>query len=216
MKPSNKILLIFFTILVSINLYAEWSDWQQLIFFSKPLLLTTLSLYFFLATQKNPSTFRTSILGGLIFSIAGDVFLMFVENDPQSQQYFLFGLGSFLITHLCYLWAFLKFPSEEKGWLTKRPWVIMLFFLFLVGNMIFLWPDIPEAMRIPVVVYSMAIISMTMTCLNLANKIPTATFQFLFLGVLLFVLSDNIIALNKFKSDQLSICLLYTSPSPRD
>jgi len=205
MKPLPKILLIIFSILVAINLYAEWSDWKQLIFFSKPLLLTTLSLYFFLATQKNPSTFRNLILVGLIFSIAGDIFLMFVENDPESQQYFLFGLASFLITHICYLFAFIKFPSEQKGWLTKRPWVVILFIVFLIGNMMFLWSDIPDPMRLPVLIYSITIVSMTMTCLNLANKIPSVLFKILFIGVLFFVLSDNIIALNKFKSNQLSI-----------
>ena len=200
MKPTGTApLLILFLLLCLINLYAEWSYNSNLIFLSKPLLLTSLAIYFYRSSLASSSTFRNFLLLGFLFSIAGDSFLMFVENEPKSPSFFLYGLGSFFITHLCYLYAFLKWPSNSKGWLQQNPLWLVLFLLFLLGNCLFLWPDIPTVLRLPVVFYSTAIVTMAAACTNLAGKMPKSAFQLLLTGVLLFVLSDSLIALNKFK-----------------
>ena len=46
---------------------------------------------------------------------------------------------------------------------------------------------------------------MAITALNLKTKLPSGIFFILFFGVLLFLFSDSIIALNKFKSNDLQI-----------
>lgn len=201
----KKILLLLFFLLSVINLCAEYLGNSLLIFTTKPLLLSLLSIYFFISRNHLPTPFKKYILAGLVFSIAGDTFLMFVENSTGYEHFFLFGLGSFLFTHICYLVGFLSFPGTIKGWVSDRPWTILFFAAYLVGNCIFLWSDLPADLKIPVVVYSTAIIAMTAAALNLKGKIPTLAFQILITGVILFVCSDSIIALNKFKSSQLSL-----------
>lgn len=201
---NQKFILLFF-ILCLLNLFGEYHYNSTLIFATKPLLLSTLSIHFFLNSTTLPSTFRKAILGGLIASIAGDTFLMFVENKEGYEHFFLLGLGSFLITHLLYLFGFSSFPSQVKGWVAQRPWMLFFFVAYLLANCIFLWPDLPKNLKVPVIVYSTAIVAMTVAALNLKGKILAPAFQLLIAGVLLFVCSDSIIALNKFKSTQLSL-----------
>ena len=201
----KKILLPLFFLLCLINLIAEFQGFIVLIFFTKPLLLTVLAVYFFLHSEALPRPLRYYILAGLLWSVAGDTFLMFVENRPGYEHFFLFGLGSFLITHLCYLRGFLSHPQWKKGWVAQRPWLLALFLLYLLGNSLFLWPDLPNSFKLPVLIYSAAIIAMTAAALNLKGLMASPAFTILLMGVLLFVASDSIIALNKFKSAQLSI-----------
>ncbi len=202
----KKSLLFLFFFLSVLTLGGEYFQHSLLIFSTKPLLLTILSIFFFLESKALPLPFRWYLFAGLVFSIAGDTFLMFVENSEGFEHFFLFGLGSFLMTHLCYLRGFLSL-SKPKGWLRQRPWILLFFLLYLIGNCIFLWPDLPKDLRIPVVVYSTAIIAMTAGALNLKGLLPDAAFTLLMSGILLFVCSDSIIALNKFKSSQLSLPL---------
>lgn len=205
MKQASTVLLIAFFILCFTNLYAEWIQSSPLIFLTKPLLISSLALYFFWSTTEAPSPFRRFILLGLLFSIGGDTLLMFVENEPKRPSFFVYGLASFLLTHLCYLYAFMKWPLTQKGFFYKKPWLLLFFLFFLMGNAAFLWPDLTAGLRIPVLLYSIAILAMTISCIHLYGGIPKKSFQLLLAGVLLFVFSDNIIALNKFKSDQIGI-----------
>ncbi len=200
MKTAQSIFNILFILTCIINLAAEAISSRELIYLSKPLLMVFLSLFFYFATRNKFTTFAKFILLGFIFSIGGDTLLMFVENESDKQEFFLYGLVSFLITHICYLIAFLKWPSEIPGFVATRKWLALPFLLFLIGNCAFLWPGIPADMKIPVVVYSSVIILMTVACLNLKSKLLPNTFWLLFAGVLLFVCSDSIIAFNKFKT----------------
>ncbi len=167
--------------------------------------MSVLGYYFYTQSEALPPLFRKWLLLGLLFSIGGDTLLMFVENGPDREHFFLLGLASFLITHLCYLQAFRSYPSQAIGWVRRHPWVLLPFLLFLIGNTAFLWPDLPADKKIPVALYSTAIIAMTIAGVNLAGKIHPLAYQLLLAGILLFVCSDSLIALNKFKSSQLSI-----------
>lgn len=205
MQDKNKLWLTLFLILSILNISAEFLESKLLIYITKPLLLTVLAIYFHLSTKDKSSLFSKLILVGLIFSIGGDTILMFNENTDTGQQFFLFGLVSFLVTHICYLLAFFKYPFDEKSLLRRKPWLLGPFNFTLVASMTFLWPDIPKDMRIPVAIYSFTIILMAALCFNLSGKIAFGIFKFMFAGALLFVLSDGIIALNKFKSSQLTL-----------
>jgi len=204
MQYKNKIWVYIFVVLTVLNLSAEFLDSQMLIYCTKPLLLTVLSVFYFLNT-KALTTFTKFILLGFILSIFGDTFLMFVENDADKQHFFLLGLGSFLLTHIFYLFAFLKYESPQEGFIAKNKWIIGIFLAYLVGNTLFLWSDIPPDLRIAVAIYSTAILAMTIAALNMYGKVPNHLFRLLFLGVLLFVISDSIIGLNKFKADEIPL-----------
>lgn len=203
MQDRNKIWLYLFFVFTILNLIAEYFRIQPLIYFSKPMLMITLGVWFYLKTKANIK-FSKFILLGIIGAFFGDTFLMFVE-DGGNQIFFLLGLGSFLITHIFYLIAFMAYPSKEKGFIQKNLWLLILFAGYLIGNTWYLMPDIPSDLQIPVTIYSTAIILMAVAGLNLKGKMPENIFRILFAGIILFIISDTIIGLNKFKSQELTL-----------
>ena len=202
---SRDFLLLVFLALSLLNLWAEYTFSRQLIFISKPLLITTLAAWFFFETQNKRTLFSKLILFALVFSVGGDTLLMFVQGNSSGQLFFLLGLSSFLIAHIFYLTAFVKYPSDQLGLVNRKKWWITLFAVYIAVFNGYLLPDVPKAMQIPVLVYSLAIMTMLLSCLNLKGKIPERTFYILFSGAMLFMISDTIIALNKFKGEEFSI-----------
>jgi len=201
--------LILFVLISLVYFIGEFLPSKSIIYATKPLLMIALMAYFYFATKEHPSSFRFWIIIGLLFSFGGDTLLMFVESDPKAQIFFLLGLASFLLAHLAYLFAFIKYPSTQKGFVKKRPIWVIPFLLLLIIFLTYLWPDLPGDFRIPVFLYACAIIAMALGSLNLKGKIADPIAQTILIGALLFVFSDAIIALNKFKTAQLSI------PEPR-
>lgn len=202
---SRNFLLFLFLILALLNLWAEYSYSKALIFATKPLLITTLATWFFLETKNNKSLFRKLIILALAFSVLGDTLLMFVVDGADTQHFFLLGLASFLTAHIFYLTAFVKYPSDLPGLVNRKKWWITFFAVYIAVFNRYLLPDVPGEMQVPVLVYSLAIMTMLLSCLNLSGKIPSKTFLMLFSGAFLFMISDSIIALNKFKAQEFAI-----------
>ncbi|MFK7947516.1 MAG: lysoplasmalogenase [Saprospiraceae bacterium] len=195
----SRILLSCFFLVVIAELYGEATQNINIIYIAKPLLMISLSAYFLHSTIKNRNRFSTLILLGLIFSIGGDTFLMF-----DGSFYFMLGLGCFLITHLFYITAFINYQSLSNGFIRQKPWLVLPFLIYLAGILSYLWNDLAD-MKIPVIVYSSVICLMSVATLNLKSQLPKSLFIALFIGVLLFMFSDSVIALNKFKASTLTI-----------
>ena len=196
MKKS-KFILVGFILLSIINLIAVLSEWRIGVFVTKPLLMAFLSIWFYLNTKNNFNSFSKLILFGIIFSIAGDTFLMFVDKNPD---FFLYGLGSFLITHVLYIIAFSKFSDLKNGIIVKKTWLLIPVVIYLYSFMFYLWPDIPDTFKVPVFIYSSIISIMLLSCINMKWRVAGTITNFLIIGALLFVFSDSMIALNKFKT----------------
>jgi len=195
MKPAQTIFLLLFCSAAVANLWSEITEWQWGIYLSKPLLMTFLGGYFITATQLKTG-FSRWILAGLAFSLAGDTLLMF--NAPGREYFFLLGLSAFLCAHLFYILAFYGYKKNIPGAFHERPLLAVPFFIFLIGLLTWLWPGIPAGLKIPVSVYSTVIITMSMACFQLRTRIDGKLFSGLFSGVLLFVISDSLIAISKF------------------
>lgn len=199
LNMKSKILLWCFFIVAIAELYGEVTENITIIYIAKPLLMITLSTYFFRSTIQDKSRFSLFILLGLIFSIGGDSFLMF-----DGSLYFMLGLGCFLITHVFYVIAFMTYQPLQNGFIQQRLWFILPFLIYLVVMLSFLWNDLDD-MKIPVIVYSSVICIMAITALNMKSRLPQNLFIVLFSGVLLFMFSDSVIALNKFKAETFTI-----------
>ena len=126
----NRVLIWLFSFLSLVNIYAVLIQWQMGIYFSKPLLLTILSCWFYLSVKNGFTSFAKLIVTALVFSIAGDVFLMFVPNNPS---FFLFGLGSFLVTHLLYIFSFVKYKGFKGGFVMKNKWLVVPVLTYLIS-----------------------------------------------------------------------------------
>jgi len=120
---------------------------------------------------------------GFIFSAMGDVAL-----DVDRQKYFILGLAFFLIAHVLYAGTFIKL-SLRKNYLSFK----ILFVLFFAMSMTYLlWPNL-GAMKIPVIVYLIVICGMTVS-----SSFYTAKGNLAFVGALIFMSSDAMIAISKF------------------
>lgn len=199
------IIRALFFLLAAVNLTAEFYQQELLIYLTKPLLVSTLAVYFLLKTHARRGTAERFLVYGLFFSILGDTLLMFVENGAGNDLLFALGLGSFLLTHVFYSLAFNTYQSIKSGYLRREKWWILPFFTYLFVNTFILFPAVPPDLQIPVVVYSCAITLMAVSVFNLKNSFPAEGFPWLLAAGLLFVFSDTIIGWNKFKTDTVSI-----------
>lgn len=141
----------------------------------------------------------------LNFSLMGDVFLMFVWKSPH---YFLFGLVSFFLAHVFYIVIFWK----RRNLKIKTFGLITILVLYAIG-LLYLLKDGLGDLLIPVIFYIIIILGMALSAFLRQEKVCKTSFIFVFLGAILFIISDSILALNKFymplKLSSISIMLTY-------
>ncbi|HEX8492805.1 MAG TPA: lysoplasmalogenase [Pyrinomonadaceae bacterium] len=184
-------LIIILTALVicsaSLTILAEYFGPRRAVYLCKPLTITLLILIALQTKQPVSVFYQRIILVGLLFSLAGDVFLML----PRDR--FIQGLLCFLCAHLCYIVAF----AYDGGRATPL-WSALPFLLYGIVMLRLLWPRLKK-MKVPVVVYTLAISLMAWLALTRWLASADDGRQLAFLGALLFVASDSFLAVNRFK-----------------
>ncbi len=183
-QTSITITSILFLVFVMLHLYGLLNN-ELLAFTTKPFLMVTLVLVYFVSVKKPNFWF----VSALFFSFWGDVLLLFKE------QFFIFGLASFLLAHILYIKisaSFLKKISLQKVVVSSLPFVVFLFVL------LYLIKDNLSEMLLPVIIYGITISSFgVVTLLNYLQEKNTENL-WLFLGAIIFITSDSLIAINKF------------------
>lgn len=116
------------------------------------------------------------------FAAAGDVFL-----DLDRTRYLPYGLGSFLVTQVCFAIAF----AARAKWTPSRLPLILALAGAGATLLVVAWNDF-GALRIPVIVYLAALLAMSSTAL-MARDDP-----WLARGALTFLVSDALIGVNRF------------------
>ena len=183
------------------ELYAEATQNHTLRYITKPLLMVILVFFYARSIIGAVNSFHKLMIAAFVFSWVGDVALMFVGFNPN---FFLAGLGAFLITHILYAIAFAKVSLPEKqGILPQKVWVIIPLLIYMVALLSILIPAItatPETkpFLIPVLVYSTAIGTMIVFSINRYKRVNDQSFALVFAGALMFMVSDSIIAIGKF------------------
>ena len=170
-----------------LHIRAEYHGPQYHIYLFKPLTMVFILLIALLKAKMSPVFYAFAILGGLFCSMAGDIFLML----PSDQ--FILGLISFLIAHLFYIAAFVHGRRLRVSFWSLLPFVLYGIFIFII-----LLPGLEE-MKLPVLAYIVVILTMGWQ----AWQRWTATGQRLallaFFGAILFIISDSVLAINRFR-----------------
>ena len=190
-------LIIAYFLLATAEIIGTHIGCLPLIFATKPLLMVTLFVWFYLQTKASAnSKFRKYLLLSIVFAFGGDTFLMFL---PFDEIFFLLGLGSFLIGQLFYVFAFSNSIITSKKTFNK-PLGLALLIIFLSYYAILMYALFPylEDFLIPVLVYGVAVCAMGVSAGWRLNKVSKKSFILVFSGAMLFVLSDTIIAVNQF------------------
>ena len=179
-------LLIIISALLAI--YMEFLGNRTVYMVLKPLttILVT-SLLFFLPKQES-SKFKMLIVAALLFCLLGDILLLF-------PAYFVFGLAAFLVAHILFTIGFINLKGFHPHWTS-------FLILYAIGASLFFWlqSGLGE-FAVPVGVYVLVICFMAWQGIGLFLKEKRKEFLFIAIAVLLFMFSDTMIAISKFKTD---------------
>jgi uncharacterized membrane protein YhhN len=205
-QPVQKKLAIVFLLLAVLDVVGIAANIEILHFISKPLLIPALLLLLFFTRSAVPN--KNLLLTGLFFSWLGDVFLLF---EYKYALFFIFGLVSFLTTHIFYIVYFLRVRSERPSLLKKQPVLIALVFAYGITLLWQLYPSLGD-LKLPVMVYAAVICSMLLCSLHVFLKVNKKAAVFYLCGALFFVLSDSLLAVNKFYQPfaYAGVCIMLT------
>lgn len=189
---SNSLFVVFIGVAV-FHLLAIVLQWEELVFFSKPLLLIVLAASFFTATYSINNTWKYSMLLGLLLSCLGDTLLLFAGD-----LYFILGLGAFLLAHVAYILTFCVLSKWQFEGVVSRPTLLAILLVYWIAMIVLLLTNAPKELLFPVLVYATVIVTMAITVLNLKPILSSSLFWRLFMGALIFMISDSLIAIDKF------------------
>lgn len=167
-------------------LSAPWAlamPWLNLVF--KPLATLLVIARAWPRGDTQPQV-RRWILVGLVFSLAGDIALLW------PQRGFLPGLVSFLLAHLAYLVAFTRLQR-----LAAVAWPFVAYAGVAGAILALLWPGVPGPLRLPVVAYVVCLAAMAAQAAVLWQRGEPRAWV-VACGGLLFVASDALLATNRF------------------
>ena len=150
----------------------------------KPL---TMVLALLLVARGGALRSSALLLLALAASLAGDVFLML-------SGYFIPGLVSFLCAHLAYIALF----KRGQAWFPSRP-ALLLTLGFGGAMYAVLWMgDLHPGLRGPVAAYVLVIALMAAQAIGRTTVLRDAASVLVAVGAGCFMLSDTLLALNKF------------------
>ena len=191
---SIKTLTILFSIFVLIELLSEVvvQNYPMIRYWTKPIPI--LLLIAALLKVRRPK-FSNWYLIGLVGSLLGDISLLFQNETPIL---FIIGLLFFLSAHILYITSFQTILNDSILPLFKS--IPTLFFsgMFLLYAIVFYYTIYPTLgdMKIPVAIYIIVILSMLIRAYLLNVQLHKA--NLIFFGAVFFVISDSILAFNKF------------------
>jgi uncharacterized membrane protein YhhN len=156
----------------------------------QPPFKASMALLLTLAALAHPIVReRRWLAPALLLSALGDWLLAI----PWWTQSFVFGLGAFMLAHLCFLGAMLPLATRSRP-SNARLAAIVLTCLATTVLLIWFWPHLgAEKLTIPVTVYIVVITAMV--CTALLARLPTIWTA---VGALCFAASDSMIAIGRF------------------
>jgi uncharacterized membrane protein YhhN len=189
-NTEKKFSILFFIIVLFELITANTETLQTAHYIAKPAIVISLIVLFIKTSHSLKKIIKTLTLLALFFSLLGDVLLMFVNQSPH---FFTVGLVAFLIAHVMYILVFLKHKNKSKSALG----FLVLLLIYALG-LFYLLKDGLGDMLIPVIIYMIVILSMSTTAFLRKDIANTLSYKLVFIGAIFFMISDSILALNKF------------------
>lgn len=182
--------ILFFVIVLIELLTGSAASLQTVHYIAKPAIVISLIFLFVKASVSIHKPLKKLGLMALILSLLGDILLMFVD---KSEHFFTLGLIAFLMAHVMYVLLFLKHRNNGKS-----PFAFIALLLIYAASLFYLLKGGLGDMLIPVIVYMLVILAMATTAYLRKNKVNLLSYRLVLLGAISFMVSDSILALNKF------------------
>lgn len=204
-KNQKLFTFVFILILIAELITGNSTSLNAIHYYTKPALLILLLNFFWVNSRHLTSKTRNTMFLALFFSLLGDVLLLFVTN---SHYFFIAGLFAFLLAHIFYIVVFLFKKNKDNNLL---PFVFVI--LFIASGLYSIIRPGLATMQIPVSIYILVISIMAITAFLRKGKVNKESYYLVLIGAILFMLSDSILALNKFYRplafSHISIMLTY-------
>ena len=189
MRPDRATVLLLSAVAAGavLTIVARTNGWAALVWTFKPL--TTIAIIVLAGVRGHGhghDRYARWILAGLVFSLAGDVLLI-----PEGL--FVAGLLAFLVAHVAYLRAL---TTDCRFAARRMPFAAVA--LVAAAIVAALWPGLPAALRLPVLVYVVALGAMCAQALARAATLGTAQARRAGLGAAFFMASDAMLAFDRF------------------
>lgn len=189
----QSILIAILIVDVILLIRAEILKIKRQSYIFKPLatLLVIAVCLLSLSTPNYNPTYTWGVLIGLVFSLGGDIALLFQEQ----RKPFMIGLALFLTAHIVYTVVFVLL-GQPAPW----DWLIAAVLLALAVGFYTLIREKLGGMKVPVIAY-IVIISVMVSRAFTAYASPVfsaAQSWMVFLGAVLFYISDIILAATRF------------------
>ncbi len=187
----KKIALAVFILSVVGIVVFEFTHISVIHVISKPLIVISLLAYYYSGSAREDRS--PLFMLALIACLGGDIFLM-------NPEYFVPGLVCFLIGHILYIFAYRQHQNDEEADSLRGLQRVRLAFPIILagtGLVVILYPVLGD-MQIPVIIYAAVITIMTLTALFRYGRTSTDSFWLVFAGAVLFMISDSVLAVNKF------------------
>ncbi len=185
--------LFFYTILTCIEIYAEIAHLTTLVYLTKPLLMVSLACFFITSKTSLEPRQKQLFLIALFFALGGDVLLMI-----RGMHLFIPGLASFLIMQLFYISVF----SRQIKTKTTRADSLLSAIPFLgyaITLFTYIAPNLTDpVIKVAVAIYAASISVMSWLAFRRRSSVSRVSFLYVFLGALLFMVSDSLIAIGRF------------------
>ena len=176
-----EVLLIEAAALATATAAEGWIEWHRAF---KPLAM--LLAIAWVAARRDSGRHGLVLVAALALCLAGDVFLMF-------EGFFIPGLASFLAAHLCYLALFRQgvrwFPSGRALAGTLAVAALLLAVLL---------PRLGPVLQVAVTAYAIVIALMAAQAIGRASVLRDRASLGVAAGAAVFMLSDAILAINRF------------------
>ena len=169
---------------------------QEYIF--KPLTTLLILLIALLGPAEENVLYKWAITVGLALSLAGDIFLLL----PRER--FIYGLVSFLIAHIFFIVAF-----ASEGF-SSSILVFIPFAIYGIIILVILRPHLGKLL-LPAIIYALALMVMGWQAAGRWTDAGSQSSMLALLGALLFIFSDSIMMLHRFRSPHPNARLLYMS-----
>jgi alkylglycerol monooxygenase len=124
------------------------------------------------------------LIAALAFSMIGDILL---------PERFIPGLVSFLVAHLCYIALF----KQDAPWFTSRKALACTLGAAALMYAV-LFPNLAPVLKVAVACYAIVIACMAAQAIGRATVLRDSNAITVAVGVVIFMLSDSILAINKF------------------
>jgi len=187
----KKIALILFALATAGVLVSSLFPLSILYVISKPMIMPSLLFYYLFSTEHTERS--RALFLAIVFSFVGDVLLM---NDG----YFISGLVAFLLSHVMYIFTYRQYRDEPtEGSLQGLQRMRLSFPVILGGTglIVILYPALNE-LRIPVMIYAIVLMLMVISAIFRMGRTSQKSFWTVLLGAILFMISDSLLAVNKF------------------